>query len=112
MENGLLITYCEKTSYLYVIKITETDYYIIQKINLFNVPPDLYDINIKESHDKKLIIGHKTCFPEFYNILIYSFNKNNNKYELNTKIESEPIDHCSIYTLKGKILLYDIDKKK
>ena len=112
MENGLLITYCEHIFYINVIKITETDYDIIQKINLFNVPPYLSNINIKESHDKKLIIGHTTCYPVFYNILMYSFNKNNNKYELSTKIESEPIDHCTIYTLKGKILLYDIDKKK
>ena len=77
MENGLLLAYCEHTLYINVIKITETDYNIIQKIYLFNVPPYLYNIDIKESYDKKLIIGHTTCFPVFYNILIYSFNKKN-----------------------------------
>ena len=77
MENGLLLAYCEHTLYINVIKITETDYSIIQKIYLFNVPPYLYNIDIKESYDKKLIIGHTTCFPVFYNILIYSFNKKN-----------------------------------
>jgi hypothetical protein len=37
MENGLLITYCKESRYIDIIKITETNYDIIQKLNLYDI---------------------------------------------------------------------------
>jgi hypothetical protein len=107
MENGLLITYCNESRHIDIIKITETNYDIIQKLNLYDIDIYFPAMSIIESYDKKLIIGQKG-FIKYYNIYIYSFN--NNKYELSTKIKlGETIEHCSIRALKGKILLHNTE---